>query len=347
MSTNTSFRELARAITEIYQTILGEDVIADNQKSDILSAIEFLKNIENVDNFVVGNVDFPVIFYFFYLLIDVVGLVAASEGSFDPLKLGDTKLIGRKKELEGGYKGGDNSIAQHMCAHLFQGWMKNQDFFQISKDLKNVTKGKRACDFLLENKKKEKILVECKRMHPTQSFDSHDDLIINISKKSVSWIEKSLEQIKSTEEFFGEGRLERHVLLDISAFGRHYYREIEDYSIIGLLYESEISDIIKNIKEHCSVDIDCVNLCWIEVYIFQNLPRALTYRSETFSLSGKETKFKKYGGWTIELYPLGMKTNELKELRISKVDRSQAWIRASWHSCTDNLLTFGPVEHLY
>lgn len=159
MSMKTSFREVANAISEIYNTILSDDELSDNQKSSIIASIDFINSIENIDNFIIGNVDFPKIYDFFHMLMDVVGLVSASEGSFEPLKLGDTKLIGRRREIKGVYKGDDNSIAQHMCALLFQGWMKNQNDFQISKDLKNiVTKGKRACDFLLQDKKMAKYL---------------------------------------------------------------------------------------------------------------------------------------------------------------------------------------------
>ena len=99
-----------------------------------------------------------------------------------------------------------------------------------------------------------------------------------------------------------------------------------------------------SVKEFCTADIDFVTLCWSEVYVFENKPRATTYRSETFSIEGYKSKFANYGGWTIEFYPLGKKTNEFKELRISSIARSQAWIKASWHSCIDNLITFGPVE---
>lgn len=349
MSTHISFRKLAQSMTEIYESILDQKLITENkQNNSILSSVKFMKDMANIDNFVVGDVANSDIFDFFTLLVDVVGLVSASEGSFEPLKLGDTKLIGRKKEIKGVYKGNDDTIAQNLCALLFQGWIKNQNIFKISKDLKNiVTKGKRACDFLLENKGQTKILVECKRIHPTKIFDSYNDFIESISKKSVSWIEKSLDQIKSTEEFFGGSRAERHVLIDISSFGKNCYRDFEDCAIIGLLYQNEIKDIMQNIKNHSTNDIDCVTLCWSEVYIFENKPRAMTYRSETFSIKDYKSKFVNYGGWTVEFYPLGKQTDEFEELRISKVARSKAWIKASWHACTDNLLTFGPVERLY
>ncbi len=347
MSRNTSFGKLAQEITEVYETIINQKILSNKNESAFLSAIEFLKNIENTNNLTVGNVDFSVIYDFFCLVEDVIGLISASEGSFEPLKLGDTKLIGRLKEIRGVYKGDDNTIAQHMCALLFQGWIKDQNTFQISKDLKNIVTEGKACDFLLESKQKEKILIECKRIHSDQSFNCHHDLIEKVSKKSVNWIEKSLEQIENTENFLGLGRCERHVLLDISSFGRQYYREIKDYSIIGLLYEQEINAITLNILKYCSADIDCITLCWTEVYIFENKPRALIYRTVNFPLTEKELNFKDYGGWSIEFYPLGKQTNEFKELRISKVALSKAWIRASWHACTDNLLTFGPTDRLY
>lgn len=54
--------------------------------------------------------------------------------------------------------------------------------------------------------------------------------------------------------------------------------------------------------------------------------------------------FTNYGGWTIEFYPSGERTNEYRELRVSSVARTQAWIKASWYSCTNKLLTVGPEE---
>lgn len=343
MSTNVSFRELAQSMIEIYGTILDQNLLTDNKKdSSIISSINFLQNITNIDSFVIGNVEYSDIYDFFNLVVDIVGLVSASEGNFEPLlKLGDTKLIGRRKEIKGVYKGDNDTIAQNMCALLFQGWIKNQEIFEISKDLKNiVTKGKSACDFLLESEGQKKILVECKRIHSTKNFDSYDELIEAISKKSVGWIEKSLSQIESTEEYFGEGRAERHVLIDVSSFGKNCHRDFEDYTTIGLLSQHEIQDVVKNIKEHCAVDIDCVTLCWSEVYVFENKPRAITYRSETFSINAYKTVFVNYGGWTVEFYPSGKQTSEFKELRISKFARSEDWIKASWLSCTDNLITF-------
>jgi|GEM_PF-6100288 len=328
---------------EIYESILGQNLLTDNREDNsIISSIKFLQDIRNIDSFVVGNVEYSDIYDFFNLVVDIVGLVSASEGSLEPLlKLGDTKLIGRRKEIKGVYKGDDDTIAQNMCALLFQGWIKNQKIFEISKDLKNiVTRGRSACDFLLENKGQKKILVECKRIHSTKDFDSYDEFIKAISKKSVGWVEKSLDQIESTENYFDEGRAERHVLIDVSSFGKKLHRDFRDCTIIGLLSRYEIKDIIKNIKEFCVVDIDCVTLCWSEVYVFENKPRAIAYRSETFSINDFKTMFANYGGWTVEFYPLGKQTSEFKELRISKVARSKDWIKASWLSCTDNLVSF-------
>lgn len=342
MSTNMSFRELAQSMIEIYESILDQNLLTDNKKdSSIISSINFLRNITNIDRFEAGNVEYSDIYHFFNLIVDIVGLVSASEGSFEPLlKLGDTKLIGRRKEIKGIYKGDDDTIAQNMCALLFQGWIKNQDFFEISKDLKNiVTKGKSACDFLLESKGQKKILVECKRIHSTKKFRSYDELIEIISKKTVGWVEKSLDQIESTEDFFNEGRTERHVLVDVSSFGKNCHRDFGDCTIIGLLSQQEIKDVAENVKKYCAADVDCITLCWSEVYIFENKPRAIAYRSETFSINNSKVVFVNYGGWTVEFYPSGKQTSEFKELRISKVARSKDWIKASWLSCTDNLFT--------
>ena len=346
MSRNLSFHQLIKEIISIYSTLILEKVLSDDEKSNyILNSIKFLNNYNNISDFVVGKASNQDIYHFLKLLLDVVGLVCATEGSLQPIKLGDTKLIGRKRDLMGVYKGDDSSVDQNMCATLFQGWIKRKNFpFKISKDLRNVVpKNLQSCDFLLEGKRN-KTLVECKRVHFINEIKDNNDLITNIEKKSIDWINKSIPQFESTEKFLNEKNYYRHLILDISAYGKNCISDFGDYNIVGLLESKEIKQIIANLETYEFAGIDEITFCWSELYMFEDKPRTFVYRTTPLKINKKTPSLFNYEGWTIEFYPLEKKTNEFKELRISSVARSQAWIKASWYSCIDNLLTYGHEE---
>ena len=337
---------MIQEIISIYSTLISGKVLSDDEKSNyIVDSINFLNNYNNISDFVAGKVSNQEIYHFLKLLLDVVGLVSATEGSLQPIKLGDTKLIGRKRDLMGVYKGDDSNVDQNMCATLFQGWIKNKNsLFKISKDLRNVVpKNLQTCDFLLEGKKNQ-TLVECKRVHSIKEIKDNNDLITNIVKKSVDWIDKSISQFESTEKFLNENNYYRHLILDISAYGKNCLSDFGDYNIVGLLKSKEIKQIIADLETHEFAGIDEITFCWSELYVFKNKPRTFVYRTTPFKINKDTPSLFNYEGWTIEFYPLGKKTNEFKELRISSITRPQAWIKASWQSCTDNLITFGPVE---
>jgi len=347
MSRYLSFHQLIQEIIDIYSTLISEKVLSDAEKSNyIVDSINFLTNFNNISDFVVGKISYQEIYHFLKLLLDVVGLVSVTEGKLQPIiKLGDTKLIGRKRALMGVYKGDDSSVDQNMCATLFQGWIKSKNLpFKISKDLRFIVpKNLQACDFLLEGKGNQ-ILVECKRVHSIKEIKDNNDLITNIVNKSVNLIDKSIPQFKSTEKFLNENHYYRHLILDISAYGENCIRYFGDHNIVGLLESKEIKQIIAVLETYKLAGIDEITLCWSELYVFEDKPRTFVYRTTPFKINKDTPSLFNYEGWTIEFYPLGKKTNEFKELRISSIARSQAWIKTSWHSCIDNLITFGPEE---
>jgi hypothetical protein len=51
-----------------------------------------------------------------------------------------------------------------------------------------------------------------------------------------------------------------------------------------------------------------------------------------------------YSGWTVEIYPSPKNLGKAKELRISSTARSLDWIKLSWYSAIDKLITWGPAE---
>jgi len=349
MSRKSSFHQLIQEIISIYRTLISEKVLSDDEKPNyIVDSINFLNDFYNIRHFVGGNASNQEIYHFLKLLLDIVGLVSATEGSMQPIKLGNTKLITRKRDLMGVYKGDDNIIDQNMCATLFQGWIKSKNpSFKISKDLRNIVpKDSRACDYLLESRTNHTLvtLVECKRVHSVKEFVDTDDLVTDIAKKSFNWIDESLSQFESTEKFLRESDNYRHVILDISAYGSNCISDFGDHSIVGLLETKEIMQLISVFEATEITGIDEITFCWSELYMFEDKPRTFVYRTAPFKINKDTSSLFNYEGWTIEFYPSGKKTNEFKELRISSIARSQAWIKASWHSCIDNLLTFGPEE---
>lgn len=338
-----SFHQLVQEIIGIYSTLISKKVLCEKEKPNyVVDSIDFLNNFKNINDFVTGKVSNQEIYHFLKLLLDVVGLVGATEGTLQPIKLGDTKLIGRKRDLMGIYKGDDSNIDQNMCATLFQGWIKSKkSSLKISKDLRNVVpKSMEACDFLLVHDGTQ-VLIECKRIHSTKD---DNDLIESIINKSLYWSDKAISQFESTENFLNSNNFCRHLILDISAYGKNCRNNFRDHYTVGLSESEEIKQVIAGLKSNVSSKIDEITLCWSELYVFERKPRAFVYRTIPLKINRHTPSLFNYEGWTIEFYPLGKETDEFKELRIASIARTHAWIKASWHGCIDNLITWGPVE---
>jgi len=348
MNVNLSFPQLIQEIISIYDNLISEKTLSENGNSNyIVDSLNSLNCIKNINHFILDNLSYQEIFHFLKLLLDVIGLVYATEGTLQPVKLGDTKLIGRKRDLMGVYKGDDNSVDQNMCATLFQGWVKTSNSpFKISKDLRSVVpKNNQACDFLLEDKRN-RILIECKRIHSLKEAKNNNDLVTSIVEKSIIRIRNSILQFESTAKFLNANSYNRFLVLDVSAYGKNCIRYLGDNSIVGLLESKEIKQIITDLQRYKIEGIDEIILCWSELYVFENKPRTFVFRTTPLKINKDTPSLFSYEGWTIEFYPLSKRTNEFKELRISAIARSQAWIKASWYSCTDNLIDFGPEETL-
>lgn len=340
-----SFHQLIQEIISVYNTLISQKVLSDDENPNyIVDSIVFLNDLKNVNNFVAGKVSYQEIYRFLKLLLDVVGLVFATEGSLQPIKLGDTKLIGRKKDLMGIYKGDDSNIDQNMCATLFQGWIKSKkSSLKIGKDLRNtVPKSMKVCDFLLEHDGNQ-ALIECKRIHSTKE---DKNLIESIKEKSYYWRDKAISQFESTEKSLNSNNFCRHLILDISDYGKNCKNNFGDYYTVGLSESEEIKQVIDGLKSYGSSKIDEITICWSVLYVFEGKPRAFVYRTVPLKINRHTSGLFNYEGWTIEFYPLGKETNEFRELRISSIARTDAWIKASWHSCIDNLITWGHEETL-
>lgn len=347
MSQRISFQQLVTDLVGIYDTLISEKALSDGDSTNfVIQSVKFLNNIGNVIDLPLGKVSDPELLRFFSLLLDGVGLVCATQGTIEPLKLGDTRLIGRKRDLMGVYKGSDHQIHQNMCATLFQGWVRHTSpQYSISKDLRNVApKGVSACDFLVEGSGISPTLIECKRIHPSQAIKKRETLIHEICLKAEDWVMTSLGQFASSEKFLNDGKHSWHLILDISEYGNDSVTSFEDYSVSGLLETDEIQDVLKHLGKLGVNGLDEITLCWRNIFFFEEKLRAFVYYTLPFIIGSPKEHCLNYSGWTIEFYPLGKRHAEYRELRISSVAREKAWIRASWHNLTDNLVSFAPPQ---
>lgn len=348
-SRKIAFNQLVEEIIGFYKSLISEKIFSDDTYSNYISdTIKYLKSTNNINNISGGKASNQEMFHFFKLLLDVVGLVSASEGCLNPIRLGNTKLIGRKRDLKGVYKGEDNSVDESMCATLFQGWVKSVKLpYVISKDLKNcLPKELQACDFLLQGENGLSILAECKRVHSNIAISSPKELVERVIEKTENWVANAIVQFESTEKYFGSTEYNRCLIFDISDYGKDCTHVFKDYTIVGLLDNDEISRIISALEALKIEGIDEIVFCWSNLYLFEEKPRALAYYTIPFKTNRKANVTLGYSGWTIEYYPLGKQTDVYRELRISSVARPPAWIKTSWHGYTDQLITFGKPQQL-
>ena len=343
MSKRWSLNELVEKIINVYTFLMS-------QKQEGEDTIEFLKTLRSIPHLSALNMSADKIVRFFRILLDTSGIISATEGSYDSFDIGNPEHIGTKKDIRGKLSGRKEGIRDWMCSILFQGWVKNNNpNFYISKDLRYLLpKDWKACDFKISGDNVLPTLVECKRIHP-ERIDKSADII----KKIVKKISEAKGQFESTEEFLKEGDLYRLVILDISSYGDNSIRELDNMKIAGLQADSDIASIIKQqdaiiekplLKQEQISGIDGITICWSNLHYFEGYPRAFAYYTQPIRLNQKLDNNTNYQGWTIEFYPNSKHATDYSELRISPVARSRAWIKASWYSSTDNLLTFGHEE---
>ena len=299
-------------------------------------SIEFLRSLRDTKVLYTSNISADNIYRFFSLLLDASGIISATEGTFDSFSIGDTKHIGKNKDIKGILSGKEEGIRDWMCSVLFQGWVKHdKPNLQISKDLRYVLpKEQKACDFKILGKNISPALVECKRIHPEATNPSP-----NIIEKILEKLDEAKGQLKRTERYLNEGGFHKIVILDVASYGDNTVCEQGIMKVVGFQEDSHITSIIDELRRAQVSEIDEIIICWSNLYYFQGYPRAFAYYTRQIPLSQKPANIS-YTGWTIEYYPRGKDTRDYLELRISSIARSSAWIKASWHSTTDNLVTY-------
>jgi hypothetical protein len=346
MSRPVSSGDLIDKVVDIYSVLLnGENVDDEAESNYILGSIRFLKDVRQ-KQLSTSNMAADKIHLLFSLLLDASGIVAATEGNVASLTLGDTTKLGKKKEIRKSVlMAGDEKIRDWMCSVLFQGWVRAEGRpFSISKDLRYIVgKGQKSCDFMISGESALPTLVECKRIHPEVNGSSYAEMLPAVMQKVSERVSTVRQQFESTEAHFNMNNSYRLLVLDISQYGADSVLEREDMKITGLQKETDIELTISSLRDEAISGIDEIRLCWSNIYYFEGAPRALAYYTSPLLLGCKKNDVD-YDGWTVEFYPRGRQTHQFLELRVSSIARSSDWIRLSWFTTTDRLLTYTPEQ---
>jgi len=306
--------------------------------------VEFLKSMMGQQHLSTTSVSNEDICEFFRSLLDATGIVSATGGNLqESFQLGDQSLLGNTSDIRGVFSSADDKISDWICSTLFQGWVRISGL-KIGKDLRYLIKGQgRACDFLVTHTGALPTLIECKRIHPAIGGKSITETMSEVKTKALDKTGDAKTQFASTEKFLGNGPYYRLVVFDISSYGDTFGSE--DMSIIGFKEKSDISSLVSDLQKEPPTGIDEICICWSNLYYFEGAPRVLAYYTKPLNFSSR-TGAVNYQGWTVEFYPVGKNTEKYRELRVSNVGRSSSWVITSWRNLTDNLLTYGPEEHM-
>ncbi len=309
--------------------------------------VEFLKNMRAQQHLSTTSVSNAEILEFFRSLLDVTGIISATGGNLqESFQLGDLTLLGKRNDIRGVFSSADDDISDWMCSTLFQGWVRiNNSGLKIGRDLRYLTKGQgRVCDFLVTHTGTSHTLVECKRIHPATGGKSIAETMPKVKTKALDKTDEARVQFANTEKFLGNGPYYRLLVFDISSYGDSFTQRNKDVSVIGFKEKSDIDSLVSDLQKEPPTGIDEICICWSNLYYFEGAPRVLAYYTKPLNFS--RTGAVNYQGWTVGFYPIGQNTEKYKELRVSNVGRSSSWVIASWKSTTDNLLTYGPEEHM-
>lgn len=287
-------------------------------------------------------------FIFLETLLDVYGFACAS-GS-DDLSIISVNEIGPKKYRIGNLiKSDDDNARDFHFSRLFQGWWNTNNKDNKIKDLDlnpNFKTGKK-CDYIIFGPNKKIELVECNRIHPhPHGKDSLSALIEkikeNIKKKAEQQFSETLKQCPSLLE----NTVCKNFLIDITSYcnkkSQNTRKDIEVFSF----NEQEINDIkeslllIKN-----NVNIDRVTICWSQRVFQNNFPVAIRQCVDPLIFNEGNESISNYKGWTVEGYPRDKENlGKISTLMVSSCPRELSWIKASFYSETDQLLTDGEEE---
>jgi len=351
ISSKTSFPQMINSI--IYMYVLLRDYV-DKKATGIRylnDTINFLEQLQTKGNMSTHNSSEKEINRFFRTFLDSAGFVGVTKGQFTPISIGDIDSIGKKRDVAGILAGEQSSIDDWISSILFQGWIRITANFAISKDLRyEISKYGENCDFEITGNGITTTLVECKRLHPydESKWEPSEHSINSLTQKILDKCSEARKQFENTEIIRDNLPCNRTLIVDISSYGENSLGDIRDGKKVGLDGEGEIKGILDQLINYQIKGIGELILSWTNTFFFEENPRAIVYYTQSITLDNKYVKEPKlgYSGWSVEFYPKGKESHEYLELRLSPIALSPSWIRASWHSTTDNLITFGSVERI-
>jgi len=316
MSIKTSFSDLVGSMISAYAYLRNHAGKKATGIRYLDETIQFLTQLKSKGNLSTHNYSEKEIARFFRIFLDIAGIVSATKGKFEPLSIGDVRLIGKRREVSGILSGGQTSVDDWICSTLFQGWVRmHEPDLRISDDLRyKISKYGRNCDFEVVGSRITSTLIECKRLHPF-------------------YLDKKFED-------------DVPLIVDISSYGDNCSKDITDGRKVGLDEKTEIVALLAQLAKEKIRGINQLTLAWSDVFFFSGAPRALAYYTKSMVIDNMDMAQPglSYAGWAVEFYPTGKDLHKYQELRLSKIARSCEWIHTSWLSSTDNLVTFGPVE---
>jgi hypothetical protein len=314
---------------------------------------EMLRHIRKIQDkpFIsLNNLSIENISFFMQILLDAFSICAATGSKNDDLsrfKLNNLKLLGGLKERRGKLlKTIDNQkIKDWLSCILLQGWINsNKEYPKLNvSDLEHDKrfKNSKKCDFKVDFDNKNFELIECKRIHPEKGEASFSEMIFKISNT----IKKAVEQIKETEKILAVKSVCRTIFFDIASYNNNFSNIDKKWRITGF-NEHEIVEIGKDIFVNLKNDgmnnkVDRIILTWKNIVFIDDIPVALIQNYYPIIVKPAISNSIDYKGWTIGLYT----SNAIfKSIRVSSKARTLAWIKLTYFSLNDQLLTYGKEE---
>ncbi|MCP3928013.1 MAG: hypothetical protein GY705_02795 [Bacteroidetes bacterium] len=316
-----------------------------NKKNRTFEIINFFENPDNIEKVLKNRLSNHEMFIFINGILEAFCLSLASGGK--GWDIVDKSLIGNTtKDIQGKLlaRERDNNIFSFM----FQAWYNLRDSEQKISDIEMLEElqEQNKCDFKIQLSNKQYELVECKKLSPSKKNHqySQDKLLRKIEKH----IGKGKQQLSETESFFVENQKTpkanfKQILIDISNYGENSFYRSSEFDIYGINESSEIKQILSRLGGKNISGIDKITLYWNNIIKKENQIFCSINKCASLSLSENKSAFPN-DGFTIEFLPNPKNHNAYSDLRISSTSRSLSWVKASWLSSTDQLITFSNAK---
>ena len=332
MHTQPSLADVAGNILKMYEALVGRPSIdaaraAGNLLGRRLSLLDRLTNRQLGPD----DLDQDQAVMLQEALLDAVALQMATGGRdnvFSALHVNDPALVGRARTRRAKVLESDDAQLDWHFQLLVQAWASEHSLTPV-KDLQNDERfrNRPACDFAIERPSGRLELLEAKRFHPAAT-DSGNDLSSAIDRLAQR-VPDAIAQLESTAEVIGSERCDRHLLIDVTAYGR--MPRISKQGDLTIEETDLTPDALRAIAESIEplgVGLDRLTLCWNSYVKIDGRYGGIVHR--THSPRSVSDQMLDYTGWTVEAYP--MRRLEYREMRVSSVARSISWIVASYNN---------------